>query len=199
VAAFTSGGKRAVAVAGSESPPGSGGDDGKEPEGGEGEGKGDRDRRGVSFRTVAFIGAIIAVVVAVVGTVVFASRNTYSVAFDGNEVTIFRGDPDGLLGDPAVEERTGLQRSDVPASYIDELEDGKEFSSLDDARDYVTQIQQEAAAERNSGGPPGTLSPPTSAPETSGTTNTTSDDGSPPTTADGGEVTTTTDGGLVRG
>ena len=139
-------------------------------------------------------------IVAIVGTVVFAGRNTYYVAFDDDEVTIFKGDPDGFLGmDPTVEERTGLQRSDVPTSYLDELEGAKEFSSLEEARAYVARIEADIAA---AAGSPPPRPPPTSPPDTEPDTDGTAPDGQEPTatTAPGdGATTTTEDGGLSRG
>jgi protein phosphatase len=198
VASHTSGVRRAVTVGGAATAQAVSDAGGAPPgEGGEGEAKEQRDRRGVSFRTIAFVGAILAVIVAVVGTVVFAGRNTYYVAFDDNEVTIFKGDPDGFLGmDPTVEERTGIAREDVPASFLDELEGGKEFSSLEDARAYVTRIEQEAAGDVPQ------RPRPTAPPNTEATTPPTTGDTTDPTADDGegdGTTTTTDDGGISRG
>jgi protein phosphatase len=150
------------------------------------------ERRGPSFRTIAFVGAIIAVLAAVIGTLLFAGRGTYYVGFDGNELTIFEGDPDAFLGmDPQVKERTGIERSAVPTSYLDELEDGKTFSSLDDARAYVARIEADIATGR------GTEAPPDTSPPTLDQTTTTALDSS--TTSVPGETTTTEGGGLSRG
>lgn len=154
------------------------------------------ERRGPSFRTIAFVGAIIAVLAAVIGTLLFAGRGTYYVGFDGNELTIFEGDPDAFLGmDPQVKERTGLQRADVPTSYLDELEGGKTFSSLEDARAYVAQIEEDIADGRGGQRPsPQVTQPPANRPTEPSTTAT---DGG--TTVPGDTTTTEDGGGLSRG
>jgi protein phosphatase len=148
VAVAETGVHRAMRHAGVLDPGGgeSTGDDAQpsDDEGGGGD-EDDEARSGVSFRTIAFIGALVAVGVGVLGVLAFATRSTYYVGFDDDVVVIFQGRPDGFLGmDPSVKERTDLRRTEVPPSFLDELDDGAEFGSLDDARQYVDRLQAEA-------------------------------------------------------
>jgi serine/threonine protein phosphatase PrpC len=207
VAAYTSGGHRAVATAGTVIPRAGPSDEGAPPSG-EGGGWDDEDedeikRKGPSYRLIAFVSVLIAVAVVVIGSVLFASQSAYFVGFDGDTVAIFAGSPDGLFGsDPAVKERTSLTRAEVPPSYIDELEAGEEFSSLDDAREYVDRMEQESAQMIREG--INVVVPPTTAetvpPDTVDTTDTTAveDDGTTPPTADGTTPTTEDGGGIGR-
>lgn len=147
VAVAETGVHRAMRHAGVLDPGGgeSTGDDAQpsDDEGGGGE-EDDETRSGISFRAIAFIGALVAVGIGVLGVLAFATRSTYYVGFDDDVVVIFQGRPNGFLGvDPSVKERTDLRRAEVPASFRDELDGGAEFGSLDDAREYVDRIQAE--------------------------------------------------------
>jgi PPM family protein phosphatase len=103
-------------------------------------------RRGPSFRTVAFTGAVIAVLAALVGTVVFVSRGSYHVGFDDDVVVIFQGRPGGFMGiDPNVNTRSTLTRDEVPADRLEEIGSGVEFSSLGDAEEYLATLEAESA------------------------------------------------------
>lgn len=107
------------------------------------------EHHGPGFRSIAFVGVVIAVVLTAVGVVVFASRGTYFVAFDDNLLTIYQGRPGGFLGmQPSVEERTTVRRADIPASYLDEIEGEREFSDLDAAHDYIRRIEEEITRQR---------------------------------------------------
>jgi hypothetical protein len=100
-----------------------------------------------------------------------------------------------------VKERTGLQRSQVPNSYLDELEDGQTFSSLEEAREYVARIEADIAAESGDRtGEGSTPSRPDSDPSDT-TDPTTTEPDTDPTDTDDSEPgdTTTTDGGISRG
>lgn len=97
------------------------------------------------FRTVLFVVVVLGVLLGVVGVVFVSARSTYYVGFDGSEVAIFRGRPGGILWmDPTVEESTGIERDEVPTSYLDELEGGKEFGSFAEAEEYVERISSES-------------------------------------------------------
>jgi protein phosphatase len=103
---------------------------------------GERHRR-LTWRVIAFAAVILLILVVAAGAVLWQARNTYYVAFDDGEVTIFRGQPGGLLWfDPTVEERTGITRQEVPAFRRSALEDGVERSTLDDAERYVATLQE---------------------------------------------------------
>lgn len=158
VAAHTTGVRRAVANGTDPPPPGSQVD--TTASGSEG-GGGDEEpiaRRGPSFRTIAFVCALVAIALTVAGSVIFATRNSYYVGIDSEQVVIFQGQPGGFLGiEPSVKERTSIAADEVPAAYRDEIDQGEEFSSLDDARSYVERLQEDAAAEDS--GPVRTIDP----------------------------------------
>jgi protein phosphatase len=148
VAAHTTGVRRAVAN-GSDPPTGSGevGTTASGSEGGGGAESTPDARRGLSFRTVAFVCALIAIALTVAASVIFATRNSYYVGIDSEQVVIFQGQPGGFLGiEPSVKERTNIAVDQIPPAYVDEIEQGEEFSSLDDARSYVARLEEDVAS-----------------------------------------------------
>jgi protein phosphatase len=175
VAAHTTGVRRAVAN-GTDPPHDDGevGTTASGSEGGGGEGE-PLARTGPSFRTIAFVCALVAIALTVAGSLIFATRNSYFVGIDSDQVVIFQGQPGGFLGiEPSVKERTSITVDEVPAAYQEEIEQGEEFSSLDDARSYVERLQEDAAAD--SSGPVRTIDP---APPPTDSTDATDDPGEP--------------------
>lgn len=107
--------------------------------------RGERRPR-LTLKAVLFVTALMVVVAAVVGAVGFFARAGYYVGADGEQVAIFKGRPGGLLWfAPTVEERTDLTLADVLPSRAADLRDGKEYSSVADARRYVANLRDEAA------------------------------------------------------
>jgi protein phosphatase len=93
---------------------------------------------------VAFVVLLVLVLVAAFGAIGWYARQTYYVAFADGEVAIYKGRPGGFLWfEPTVEERMGIDREEVPASRIADLEDGKDQASLGDARAYVTRLRDQ--------------------------------------------------------
>jgi serine/threonine protein phosphatase PrpC len=104
-----------------------------------------RGRR-LTLRLALFTLALVVVAGAAVTALGFFARGGYFVGLDGQEVVIFKGRPDGLLWfDPTVEERTGVMVDDLRPSRAQDLRDGKEEPSVDAARRYVTNLEEEAA------------------------------------------------------
>jgi PPM family protein phosphatase len=100
--------------------------------------------RRVTWRVVAFVVVLVLVLTAIVGAIGWYARQTYYVAFADDEVAIYKGRPGGFLWfEPTVEQRMGIDRGDVPASRIEDLEDGKDQPSLGDARAYVTRLRDQ--------------------------------------------------------
>lgn len=139
-----------------------------------------RSRR-FTWRVAAFVLLLVLVAGAVVGAIGWSAQRSYFVAFQDGQVTIFRGKPDGVLWfEPEVVRQSTLTRDDVVPLYRDDVDDGKEFSSLEDARSYVarltiaTQEAEEASATTT----------------TEATTTTTSADGSTTTTRPPATTTT---------
>ena len=73
-------------------------------------------------------------------------------ANDNDVVTIYRGipDPDEILGISLneVEEGTSLEVTELPDFQRDDVRDSRKFSSLDDARAYVENLESNAEAIR---------------------------------------------------
>jgi PPM family protein phosphatase len=128
---------------------------------------GRRPRR-LTWRVGVFVLALLAVAVAAAGAVWWFARNTYYVAFDGEEVAIFRGRPGGLLWfDPTLEQDTGIPRDQVPAATVDDLEDGREYSTKSDAVRYVDNLEDRIA--EGGAGTTSTTLPPVGSTSTSST------------------------------
>ena len=116
----------------------------------------------LTLRVVVFVVALMVVLAAMVGAVGFFARGGYYVGLEDDRIVIFKGRPGGLLWfEPTVEERTEVGLGDVLPSRAADLRDGKEYSSLGDARRYVQNLQDEATPTTTT---TTTTPPPTSAP-----------------------------------
>jgi protein phosphatase len=115
-----------------------------------------------TWRVTVFVLAIVVVLAGAAGTVGWYARHTYYVGFDGDEVVVYKGRPGGVLWfDPTVEQRTGIDRADVPPSAVPRLRDGVQEGSAAEAESYVRNLQDD-------------ISPTTSTTATSSTTSTSS-------------------------
>lgn len=123
----------------------------------------ERRPRRITWRVVAFVVLLLALLGGAVATIQWYGRSTYFVGFEGDRVTIYRGRPGGLLWiDPEMVESSDLRRDRVPADVEDDIAAGKEQSTLSGARAYVQRVAERADE----------LSP-TTAGEGNGTTTTT--------------------------
>jgi protein phosphatase len=103
-------------------------------------------RSRVTWRAVLFAILVLAVVGGAFATIQWYGTSTYYVGFEGDEVTIFKGRPGGLLWiDPELEDGTGILRDEVPARYLDDVDTGHEVPSLDRANQYVSNIERDIA------------------------------------------------------
>jgi PPM family protein phosphatase len=106
-----------------------------------------RPRR-ITWRSVLFSLVFLALIGGAVGAVAWFARSTYYIGFQGDDVAIFRGQPGGVLWiEPTLEDRTGLTRADVPEERVNDLLEGKEVTSLADARRYVRDVLVEPARD----------------------------------------------------
>lgn len=106
-----------------------------------------RDRH--RSRLVA-LAAVVTVLVAFLGINWFAS-SAYFASEDAGEVVIFKGRPGGILWiDPEVEERTGLTVEELTPAGVQKLEQELEWTSFDDASDFVDQLERIADIESES-------------------------------------------------
>ena len=96
-----------------------------------------RSRR-LTWRVLLFSLIVLALVGGAFATIQWYGRSTYFVGFEGDRVAIFKGRPGGVLWlNPVLEETFDIERAHVPADTRDDLEAGKEQSSLGDAHRYV--------------------------------------------------------------
>lgn len=103
-----------------------------------------RHRRSFTWRVALFVLIVLVIAGAAVGAIYYAGTNTFYVGFSGEQVTIYRGRPGGVLWiQPTIAEVTSITRVDVPSSRVSELEKGKDEASLDDARSYVSRLQEQ--------------------------------------------------------
>jgi len=101
-------------------------------------------RTRVTWRVVAFVVLLVAVIGGALATIQWYGTSTYYVTFEDDEVVIYQGRPGGTLWvDPELQEGTGIAREDVPERYVAALEEGSEHSSLEEARAYVDNIERD--------------------------------------------------------
>jgi serine/threonine protein phosphatase PrpC len=135
-----------------------------------------RGRR-LTWRVLLFSLIVLALVGGAFATIQWYGRSTYFVGFEGDRVAIFKGRPGGVLWiNPVLEETFDIERSHVPADTRDDLDAGKEQSSLGDAHRYVDRLTARADAL---------------APETTTTTQPTTTTSAPRTTTTRPRTTTT--------
>jgi protein phosphatase len=110
-----------------------------------------RPRR-FTWRTVAFLVLLAAIVGGTVLAIGWYARGAYFVKFDGNQVAIYKGRPGGILWfEPTLAERkTSPTRDQILPMHYADLERGKEVASKKEADRYVTRIRQQAEAARPS-------------------------------------------------
>ena len=97
----------------------------------------------VTWRVVVFLVAFAAVLAGAAFAVLEEARGSYFVTLDDETglVTIFQGKPGGVLWfDPELVEATDLTLDQVQPALRDEVQNGREASSLDGARDFVTNL-----------------------------------------------------------
>lgn len=126
-------------------------------------------RRVLTWRLGLFVLAFLAIVGAGIAVIVYMGHNTYYVGVQDQQVVIFRGRPGGVLWiQPELAEPTAIAIAQVPAARVAEVEAGVEESSLDDARRYVDNLQDQidAATTTTTTSPPTTTVPPDTAPVT---------------------------------
>ena len=120
--------------------------------------------RRFTFRVALFGVVLVLLIGGALATVGWYARGSYFVGLAGNEVTIYRGRPGGLLWfKPTVAKRTGVTRDHVLASRVDDLQAGKPEPSLAAARTYVKNLQDEAATTTPAAAP-GTQPTPSTTP-----------------------------------
>jgi protein phosphatase len=101
-------------------------------------------RRVLTWRLGLFTLAFLAIVGVALGVVIWSGRNTYYVGVQDEQVVIFRGRPGGVLWiQPELAEETSIPVSAVPAASVPAVQAGVEEPTLDDARRYVANLQEQ--------------------------------------------------------
>lgn len=100
-----------------------------------------RGRRLITFRTLLFVILLGATLAGAFYAVRWYDTNSYFVGVNHNELVIYQGRIGGFLWyNPVEVQRTGVTTADVPAQYLDQLNDGVEESSVASARSYVANL-----------------------------------------------------------
>lgn len=101
-----------------------------------------RRTRRFTWRVLIFVVALLALAATVVGALVYYGRNTYYVAFDGDDqVTIFKGRPESfLIFDPTVERVTTISADDLKETAADRVRAESDQATLDDAEAFVANL-----------------------------------------------------------
>jgi len=92
----------------------------------------------ISWRPIAIALGIVAVCAAAYWAVVWSANSSYFVGIDGDEVVVFRGQPDGVLWlEPEIVERTGIEQSELGAAEFSIINRGKSVDSRDKALEFI--------------------------------------------------------------
>ena len=109
-----------------------------------------RGRRLITFRTLLFVVLLAAVVVGGFAAIRWYDINSYFVGVDNNELVIYQGRIGGFLWyHPVVVQRTGVTTADVPAIYLQPLQDGVEETSVANARAYISTLVSDQTSLAN--------------------------------------------------
>ena len=131
-------------------------------------------RTRLTWRVIAFVVLLVAVIGGALATIQWYGTSTYFVTFDDGEVVIYQGRPGGILWvDPALEERTGIPRDDVPERYERSIIAGNEQATLEKARRFVRNIENEIEELEDRESTTSTTRPGSTTSTTAGTTTTT--------------------------
>lgn len=142
---------------------------------------GPRKPRAVTLRSLAFVGAVLALLAGGAFLAYRYAQDTYHVGLDGEEVVIFQGRPGGFLWfDPTPVEDAGIEVEDVPAAVLEDLQRGVTQPSLQRARRYVANLEDRIEDTRPS------VTTTTTTSTTSTTSTTTTAPAPAPTTGTGG-------------
>ena len=130
-------------------------------------------RTRITWRVIAFLVLLVAVIGGALATIQWYGTSTYFVAFDEGEVVIYQGRPGGILWvDPELEERTGIPRNKVPERYVPAIRAGNEQATLDKARRFVRNIENDIEELEDRESTTSTTRPGSTTSTTAGTTTT---------------------------
>jgi PPM family protein phosphatase len=119
-----------------------------------------RRRRRVArpaLRVLAWAVPVVVVMGVAFGAVGWYARRTFYVGLSGDQVTLFRGVPGGLLGwEPTVERRSDLRAGDLDPADRDRVESGLRFSDRSEATRFLARLEEnhQLALAQGTGPPP---------------------------------------------
>lgn len=123
--------------------------------------------RVVTFRVVAFLVLLIVILGGAAAGIGWYARSGYFVGLRGDKITIFKGQPGGVLWiNPTIADATHTTTSDVLPHQVPNLRAGQTEPSLEAARQYINRLVAEAQAARLAAVPPPPPSSTTTAPTT---------------------------------
>ena len=94
------------------------------------------------FRALAWALPVLLVVGVALGAVGWYARRTFYVGLTGDQVTLFRGVPGGLLGwAPTVERRSDLRAGDLDPADRSKVENGLRFSDRSKALGFLNRLE----------------------------------------------------------
>ncbi len=109
----------------------------------------------ITVRVVAFILLLLLVVGGAAVAIAWYARSGYFVGLQGQNITIFKGRPGGVLWwKPTVARTTTTSISDIESRHIPELQAGVEEPSLSAADDYVSSLVTEKQQAESAALPP---------------------------------------------
>jgi serine/threonine protein phosphatase PrpC len=103
-------------------------------------------RTRVTWRVLAFVVLVLAVIGGAIATIQWYGTSTYFVAFADDEIVIYQGRPEGILWiEPELRERTGIDRGDVPERFLPRIDAGNEQPTQAKAQQLVANIEDDIA------------------------------------------------------
>jgi PPM family protein phosphatase len=119
----------------------------------------------ITVRVVAFILLLLLVAGGAAVAIAWYARSGYFVGLQGQNITIFKGRPGGVLWwKPTVARTTTTSVNDVESRHIPELQAGVQEPSLGAADDYVSSLVTEKEQAEAAARPPTTAAPTTTLP-----------------------------------
>jgi protein phosphatase len=113
------------------------------------------------LRVLAWTLPVLLIIGIGVGALGWYARRNYYVGVDDGRVAIFKGIPGGILGwDPTVERHTRMEPDELTRAQQADVEEDKQFSSLEGAEAYVTTLRR-GVVERSTPSTTTTTVPPT--------------------------------------
>jgi serine/threonine protein phosphatase PrpC len=136
---------------------------------------GARIPRRITFRVLLFLVVLGGLAYAGFATIRWYVNDSYFVGLSHNHVVIYQGRPGGFVGiNPKIVKRTQVTAGQVPSYKIPDLRSGVQESSLQDAKGYVTSLEQSVCSLQTPPSYCSNVTPPTTPGATTSSTNPTS-------------------------